>query len=200
MAIVRTYQCPKCEKCFDFTHHPNDEPPPNFCPLCGADVSGRKKTRMKKVDRVLSPGLAERLKKMPNHERKMSKSADAVFRGMQNAAEGRIQEAAATLGVSASELSGMKFNDMKDSMREGEMAQSTSMADAAKLVGDAPIASQAGGGAINGLGFNNNASEYARSTGSGPSPFAGAKAREMVTSLHASKGNRIVSAGRINKT
>lgn len=198
MAFYRTYECPSCTKCFDFLHHPNDEPPPSFCPLCGADVSGKKK--MKKVDDVNSPGIRERIKHLPSHERKISRSVDAVYRGMQNAAEDRIQDAADVLGVNRSDLSGMKFNDMKDNMREGEMAQSTSLADATQLTGSAPIATQAGGGAVNGLGFNNNASEYAKSTGSGSVPYAGNKARELVNSLHQTKGSRVVSAGRINKT
>ena len=197
MAIMRTYQCPSCEKCFDFMHHPNDEPPPSFCPLCGANVSGKKKTRMKRADRVLSPGLSERVKRLPSHERKISKSADAVYRGMESASRDRMQDAADVLGVDASSLSGMKFNDMKDNMREGDMAQATTVSDATKLTGDAPIAT--GNGTTQGLGFNQNASEYARTTGSGPSPHAGNKARELVNSLHQTKGNSLVARGRINK-
>ena len=200
MAVYRTYECPSCTKTFDFLHHPNDEPPPSFCPLCGTDVSGKKKkSKAKKVDRVNSPGLSERVKRMPSVRRTASRSADAVYRGMENATNARIQAAAETLGVDTGSLNAMKMTDMKDNLREGDMAQSTSAADATQLTGSAPMAGNTAGGTVSGVGFNQNASEYARSTGTGPSPYAGNAAREMVNSLHSAKGNSVVSAGRINK-
>lgn len=201
MAVYRTYECPSCKKNFDFLHHPNDEPPPSFCPLCGADVSGKKKTRMKKADRVLSPGLPERLKKMPNHERKVSRSADAVHRGLENAAEDRMRDAAEVLGVDPRTLGNMKMTNMKDNMREGDMAQSSTPTDATKLTGSTGnmnLPDSGGTGqtiAFNPFQQNAQAAEMVR-TG----PRAGNAGRELVNSLHARKGNSVVSAGRINKS
>ncbi len=200
MAVYRTYECPACKKNFDFLHHPNDEPPPNFCPLCGADVSGKKKQRMRKAERVLSPGLSERIKHAPSVRRTASKSADAVYRGMENASHDRMKDAAEVLGVDPRTLSNMKFTDMKDNMREGDMAQSTTPTDATKItgsVGNMNLPDSGGTGqniAFNPFQHNAQAAEMVRA-----GPRAGNGARELVNSLHATKGHSVVAAGRINK-
>lgn len=201
MAVYRTYQCPSCEKYFDFLHHPNDEPPPSFCPLCGADVSGKKtRRRIKQVDGLLSPGLSDRVKKLPSHERKVSKSADMVYRGMENASDQRMKDAADVLGVHPSTLSNMKLTNMKDNMREGDLAQSAAPAEATKLqgqTGNMTLPDSGGTGQqinFNPFQMNSQAAEMTRS-----GPRAGNSAREMVNSLHQSRGNRVVAAGRMNK-
>lgn len=199
MAVYRTYQCPVCEQYFDFLHHPNDEPPPDRCLLCNADVSGKKKTRkVKKVDSVNSPGLAERLKYLPRPGSRVSRSADAVQRGMENASIARMNEAAEVLGVSPSTLSNMKMTDMKDNLREGEMSQSTTPSDATQLTGSATTAtlidSTGSNQTQNFTPFQNNARESLASA-----PRTGINNLGMINSLHQTRGAKIVSAGRINK-
>ncbi len=111
MAILRSYRCPECEGVFEFLHHPSDEPPPSHCPLCGKDVSKKKKTR-----------LASQINKPPSIKTVVSKSADSVYRSLETSAETRRQEAAALLGVDPSKLNGMKTTNMKDNMRIGDMS------------------------------------------------------------------------------
>jgi hypothetical protein len=193
MAIYRTYQCPECERNFDFLHHPNDEPPPSFCPLCGADVSGKKKTRMKSRTRFDSPAKSLPIPKGA------AKNVDGIYRGMEAATDQRMLDAAEVLGVDPKSLSGMKMTNMKDNLREGDLSQSTTVSSATQITGNAPIAAAANGGAVSGLGFNPNASEYAKTTGTGAVPYAGNTAREMVNSLHSAKGHNVVAAGRLNK-
>ena len=195
MAIYRTYQCPECMKNFDFLHHPNDEPPPSFCPICGADVSGKgkKKKRVSPRTRFDSPA------KPISIPRGAAKNVDGVYRGMENATEQRMIDAAEVLGVDPKSLSAMKMTNMKDNLRDGDLSQSTTASSATQLTGSAPIAADANGGAIRGLGFNPNASEYAKTTSSGAVPYAGNNAREMINSLHSAKGGRVVAAGRLNK-
>lgn len=199
MALYRTYCCPSCEKTFDFLHHPNDEPPPNYCPLCGADVSGRKKAQ--EVDRVRSPGLSERVKRLPRAGRTVSKSADSVYRGMENASNGRMEEAASLLGCDTRSLSAMKMTDMKDGLREGDLSgQSYTPAKATELTGSAPVFELPGAPkGMNAFQGGTEGSEYAKTVGTGPSPFAGNKIRELVTSTHGARSQSVARAGQINK-
>lgn len=112
MAISRTYLCPDCNGTFSFLHHPNDEPPPDYCPLCGSDVSGKKKKKPRLSRAVTSPAI-----RGPK-----TKATDGVYRGLENSAETRRQQAAELLGVPTSRLNGMKLTDMKDNLREGDMS------------------------------------------------------------------------------
>lgn len=110
MAIMRTYLCPDCKGQFDHLHHPSDEPPPDYCPLCGANVSGKRKKRLSRV--VTAPAI----------KTVVSKSADQVYRQMEDSSNVRAQQAAEILGVHPSKLSNMKMTNMKDNLREGDMS------------------------------------------------------------------------------
>lgn len=199
MAIYRTYECPDCEGVFRHLHHPNDEPPPSHCPLCGAQVSGQKKERkkrLKKADWVRLPGV----KPPPYHKAVGRKSVDKLYRQMENAAETRMEDAAEMLGVDKRTLSDMKMTNMKDNLREGDLsfASSAAPSDATKLTGGAVNVE---GVQVGQMAFQdrNNAAEYAKTVGQGPHPFAGNKMREMVTSNHNSRAHSVVSRGRMNK-
>lgn len=194
MAIYKKYECPDCKGVFRFMHHPNDEPPPDFCPLCGADVSGKakkqRKPRLKKADHASLPDDVR-----PSVRRIASRSADSVYRQMETASKNRMQDAAELLGVDARSLSAMQMTDMKDNVREGDMTMQSSVpSEAAKLMG-APAADA-------GLNMQfqqkTEAAEYAKTTGVGPHPFAGNRAREMVVSGHAARERSVITAGRIN--
>ena len=209
MPVYRTYLCPSCEKTFDFLHHPDDEPPPSFCPLCGANVSGKKRSRVKKVDRVLSPGLSERVKKLPRSGGAVGKSVNQVYRGMENASDDRMREAAEVLGVDPSTLAGMKMTDMKDNMRAGDMSQATTPADATKLLGNADLQQLPDSGntgqqrtftpfQANAQEFVKQAQTAAKATGTYSQP-TGIKNVNLINSLHSAKSASVVAAGRMNK-
>lgn len=185
----KTYQCPDCEGTFRFFHHPADEPPPSFCPLCGADVSGKKKKR--RLKRGEWGALPD--KKPPGHRSVVSKSVDSVYRGMEAASEERIRQAAELLGEDPRNLSAMKMTNMKDNLREGDFSamQSTTPSTATQITGT-PM------GQVN-FQDKTAAVEFAKSVGQGVHPYAGNKAREMVGSAHQMRAQRLVSAGRLNK-
>lgn len=195
MAVYRTYECPSCTKTFDFLHHPNDEPPPDFCPLCGANVSG------KKADRVRSPGLSERVKRLPRTGMQKSKSVNMVYDGMVNATNDRMADAASLLGCDVRSLSAMKMTDMKDGLRAGDFSgQSHVPSKATELMGSAPTFSLPGAPQpLQAFQGGTQGSEYAKTVGTGPSPFAGNKAREMIASGHAMRSQSVARAGQLNK-
>lgn len=111
MPIVRTYKCPDCRGTFEFMHHPSNEPPPSECPLCNSDMTG---------------GTGE----TPKHEfvphinlgTAKGKVPDQLFKTMMAASEERTKDAADMLGVSVSDVPGIKITDMNDNLREGDVA------------------------------------------------------------------------------
>jgi len=130
MAKRRRYQCPDCDGIFDFLHHPDNEPPPPFCPLCGADVRTnpekpkKRARRLKSAQVVWQPG--DLLYKPTN--RVVSRSADSVYRSMEEAARQRQYDAAALLGEDPRKLTGMKITNLKDNVKTGEMSYAPSSA------------------------------------------------------------------------
>ena len=192
--VRRTYECPECGGVFESIQLTITRPP-RYCALCGADVEGtvQKIKQSKPVprpkrprDRSVSSGC-------------VSRSVDSVYRGMEDAATSRMRDAAEVLGVSVESLSAMKMTDMKDNMREGDMAQAHIAADATKLTGDSGLVVMPGSGVKFNPFQQSQAAEAIGFTGKGPEPFAGNRARDMVTSLHAKTGFKTVAAGRINK-
>lgn len=125
MAIYRTYNCPDCNGVFDFLHHPNDEPPPSYCPLCGSYVGPekkRKKKRLNQVARIMSPnrrGIV-RSGETSTRAKLMNRSGEQVYRQMESSSEQRMQQAANMLGVDTKTLTHMKTTNMKDNVRVGE--------------------------------------------------------------------------------
>lgn len=151
MAILRSYKCPDCAGVFEFLHHPQNEPPPSHCPLCGADVSGAKKKRKTRLE--------VKITKAPAIKGVASRSVDGLYRGMENAAEQRRQEAAALLGVDVRSLSGMKMTNMKDNLREGDMSYMP--AAATKIHGEATDFVRSDTGKPLGATFGMQNAEYA---------------------------------------
>lgn len=195
MAIYRTYECPHCTKCFDFLHHPNDEPPPSFCPLCGSDVSGRKKKKQAtKVDRIRSPA-----KPIPSGGRPgvASQSADGLYRRMESASDQRMQEAADILGVDKSSLSDMKMTNMRDNLRPGDTSHHAPTPAASIMGGVANV----DGVSVGQMSFQQNAQavEYARSVSVGPEAATGKQFRDRLVSGHQMRANQIARAGQLNK-
>lgn len=190
MAIYRTYECPHCLKCFDFLHHPNDEPPPSFCPLCGADVSGKKKKRVVKVDRIRSPSKPISSGGRPGVA---SQSVDGLYRHMESSSESRMQEAADMLGVDKASLSGMRLTNMRDNLRAGDMSNmpSNTPSSATQIIG-APEGNMT-------FQQNTQAVKYARSVTVGPEASTGKQFRNSVVSGHQMRQHQVARAGQLNK-
>src|SRR5487761_1384377 len=74
MSKLRRYKCPDCAGEFDFLHHPDDEPPPAFCPICGANVGDTP------VAAIVAPNVVDGT---------ASKSADGVYRAMEASSAAR---------------------------------------------------------------------------------------------------------------
>ena len=133
MAIMRSYVCPDCQGQFDYLHHPTDEPPPSHCPLCGSDVSGKKKKpRLRRA--VTAPAI----------KTVVSKSADSVYLQMEKASYQRQEQAASMLGVDMGTLNSMKMTNMKDGLKVGEMSHIPSPA--AKITGEVNASMRPGAG------------------------------------------------------
>lgn len=101
---LRTYECPDCEGQFDF-RRADEEPLPNFCPLCGQDMTG---------EPTQVPGWngATRTNR--------GRSADQVYRQLEDSSAARAAQVASDLGVPVSEVSHLKTTDMKDNLRQGD--------------------------------------------------------------------------------
>lgn len=185
----RQYECPDCKGCFFSYALSADEPPPVECSLCHANMSApKKRRRVKKVaqeEQTVTPMRS-------GGNRIMSQSVDSVYRKMESASENRMMDAAELLGINKSMLSSMKMTDMKDNIKEGE---STMPSDATKLTGSTQP--------VNGLpiNFQDNtaASEYAKSVGQGPIPFAGNAQREVINLQHDAKARTVAASGQLNR-
>ena len=99
MAKLRTYQCDACEGKFDFMHHPSDEPPPSFCPLCG--VSFLEEPQVALPSKLNMGGSAD------------ARSVDMVYNQLETESAARAEEAGDP---------SLKITDMKDNLREGDVA------------------------------------------------------------------------------
>ena len=112
MAKIRTYKCPSCSGTFDFMHHPTSEPPPRYCPLCGFDTQADEEDF---THAITAPHIAKSI----------GKAGDATYRGMEAAADERIQEAARITGQPESDFNDMKITNLKDNLRAGDTADMT---------------------------------------------------------------------------
>lgn len=106
---LRTYECPECEKHFEYFHTVTDgveDSPPDYCPKCGAFVG---------PDQQPLPWFGK-IGKIQNQ------TYDKVYRGMEAASHARAQEAADMLGVPVHEMSNIKMDNMRDNLREGDIS------------------------------------------------------------------------------
>lgn len=158
--IWNRYECPDCEQQFAYAVDPDGRDGPDFCPKCGSNLSD-------------NPPDEVELQRM-NIQTIKGKIGDQVYRQMETAADARIEEVAEKYGMDKSELSDMKITNMRDNMREGDIAAITP---APKV----PLAIQ---------NFQNPAAVSAFTQGSMSGPYAGAgnAARQMVNNnFHADR-------------
>lgn len=174
MAKIRTYKCPSCEKTFDFLHHPSDEPAPRYCPKCGYDTQGADDL----IDGVTAPHIAKSIGKV----------ADATYRGMEESAQHRIEEAARMTGQSESDFNDMKITNLKDNLREGDTAEiAPPPNEVSTMIAQNPnVFGFQGGAPIAGMPGNPTPAAMAAAAHQGPHAYAGLQAREMVKRHHGS--------------
>lgn len=104
MAKLRTYQCDACEGKFEFMHHPSDEPPPAFCPLCGVSFAEEPEAVM--PNRLNYGGSNE------------ARSVDMTYRQLEADSAARAEAAGDP---------SLKITDLKDNLREGDVAAKPSI-------------------------------------------------------------------------
>lgn len=175
---IAHYECPACLKVFRFAHHPNDEPPPNYCPLCGAYVG-------MDTPPVFVP-------QAPAIRTDVSRSVEAVHRGMEDSAAFRAEQAAEMLGVDVSETAGLKMTDMPDYLKPGEtVAHGIKTNPVSEMMAKTP--------GLTGHQQNATAAGYAAMTTQGAGAYAGESTRQMVTTAHSQVASWKVGGGRLNK-
>lgn len=170
MPMLRTYRCPSCADTFEFMHHPSDEPPPRYCPLCGYDT--QEQSRMESVITIPHIGTLK------------AKSAEMVYRASEEGAKFRA-DMARDMGVDDAGADDLKITDMKTAKHAGEVAAVAVDNDVTRAMQAAPV------GGVSQWGMQSNpqaAMALAAGAHSGPEPHAGMKAREMLRSGHQQRG------------
>jgi hypothetical protein len=156
-----TYLCPSCNGSFRQLIDTKVEQPPRFCALCGFDVQGE-----------MQEGIS-----CPAIGRSIAKSADNVYRAMEQGAEFRAGMARETMGLSEAEANVMKITDMRDNARVGETSEMPVVNPVSQAMAAAPAGAYGFQGAA-GLGYSSSVAE-------GPFPNAGAHAQAAVRATHA---------------
>lgn len=170
MARFQHYECPDCFGRFRFMHHPNDEPPPNFCPLCGSNMT------QEPVFVPVAPHIA----------RSIGKTADNVYRQMEEASVANMAAAAELAGGDAADFGAGKITDMADYLRPGDVA--AKMPD--NLV-SRHMANTRQGGFQPGVA----AAEYTQTTGVGAFPRQGEVTRTDMVSSHSARARQVEARG-----
>lgn len=176
MAKYRSYICPECQGQFSFLHHPSDEPPPRFCPLCGHDSHAEEAVVRDFIAGIVAPHVQNRI---------VVQAVDGTYRGMQNAAEAQIDRAVEMTGEDRSEFDNMKLNNMRDDMREGDIAAVPVDNSVSRAMTAAPNIS----------GFQNpQAMAFAAQAHTGSDAHAGAKMAGTLRRNHAANGGPVYEA------
>lgn len=189
MAKIRTYKCPSCGGQFDFMHHPSDEPPPRFCPLCGFDTAVAEDDVIEFHPKFLPGVTAPHVR--DGRAKAITQSNDQTYRNMEESTATNAQAAADMLGVPLSEMSDMKVTNAETSLRPGDLAvKMTEMPnnEVSQMVNRAPQL------------LGNQSAEVGRffadsTLKTGPYARAGAKTGSMIADFHTRASNAIVKAG-----
>lgn len=168
-----TYLCPACEGSFRQLIDTKTDRPPRFCALCGFDVQGE-----------MQEGIS-----CPAIGRSIAKSADNVYRAMEQGAEFRAEMARETIGLSTEEANAMKLTDMRDNARAGETSDIPVVNPVSQAMAAAPPGAYGFQGAA-GLGYSGTVAQ-------GPFPNAGAHAQAAVRAAHAEFAARSGQAGAV---
>lgn len=154
-------KCPECRRSFKWD--PN-KCWPEQCPLCKAMME------------ELSP---DNVIAIPAFLSAKTRSVDKVYRDTEAASIHRMEQAAAVAGCDVSEMSALKVTNMRDNLREGDIAHVPVVNDVTRAMD----AINARGGKFGWQGATGV--EYSGAVQSGPFPNAGAKMR---TAIHNANG------------
>lgn len=174
MARFVTYQCPDCEGVFRWLRHPSDEPPPNYCPKCGSNMTAEP------TFVPLAPHIA----------RSISKTADNVYRQMENASAANMEAAAEIGGGDAADYAALKINDLADYLKPGDVA--------AKMPAN-PVSQHMTNTGQGGFQPGMTGAEYAANVKIGAFPRQGETTRVDLVSGHSARARGVEAAGRIGR-
>lgn len=175
MSIVRTLSCPSCSGEFDHFFMKSDDPYPRFCSLCGFDTQapvgkGRRRKKlaaMPSAPRIEGSGAR--------------KNVDGYYRAVEEGGEHRAN-VAESMGLSSEDARTLKVTDMRDNMREGDIAEKP-------VVNDVTMAmdriNQIRPGSV---GFQANGAQYSGEVQGGPFPNAGARTMQGLRRAHSGGG------------
>lgn len=178
MAHYQAYQCPDCEGRFRFLHHPDDEPAPNYCPLCGSDMRDQ-------------PEFAF-MPSAPHLAKTIGRTADNVYRQTEAASLANIDTVADITGSDRADLSAMKVTNMADYLRPGDIAAKLANNEVAKH-----MAKTGQGGFSPALGMTGQ--DYASATGQGVFPHAGDAMRQEITGAHQQRASVVQRLGQLGR-
>lgn len=171
MAKYENFSCPDCGGIFKWMRHPSTDPDPNFCPLCGSQVN---------PEYVFVP-------EAPHVARSIGRTADGVYRQMEDASREHMYAAAELTGDDVSDYRAMQITDMPDYLREGDTASAITASANSPVV----AAMRGGVGGFQGM----TGQEYAASVGQGVFPRAGDQMRQMVAGSHQGTARAIEARG-----
>lgn len=176
------YKCPECQGIFEFLHHPSDEPPPDYCPLCKAYVGDDPMQRQP----VLSINLGT----------EKNSVGDKLYRQMESASDANAQAAAEMVGADKADMSAIRITNLNDNTREGEHAAMTRAAQAER-----ELSYTVAGNKVAPTLQNPNAAAWAAETRSGTAALS---TRQFIDQSQASghmraMANQVTAAGRFNK-
>jgi hypothetical protein len=164
--VAVVIRCPFCKTKFRWLAE--TEPYPKDCPECNAYVGH---------DRADSDVV------VPNILAFATRCQDGVYKAMEKASEERVYQAAEMAGCDVSEMSSLKITNMRDNMREGDIAaipvnnEVTRQMEAINARGGA---FGFGGGPEAGIGYSGQVTQ-------GPHPNAGARTQQVFRQAHAER-------------
>jgi hypothetical protein len=179
MVRPQTYRCPDCDGVFRYFHHPDNEPPPNFCPLCGSNMSDQ-------------PEFAF-MPSAPHLAKSIGKTADRVYRQVEESSVANAEMVAEMTGESASDVAtAMKVTNLADYLRPGDIAAKMANNEVAKH-----MRATGQGGFQPALGMTGQ--DYAKATGQGLFPHAGDAMRQDIASTHQQRAHVVQRLGQLGR-
>jgi len=160
--VAVVIRCPFCKTKFRWKAETDDYP--KNCPECDAYVGHDRAD-----DDVVVPNILAF----------STRCQDGVYKAMERASEERVYQAAEMAGCSPSEMSSLKITNMRDNMRQGDIAAMPVQNDVTRQM--EVINARGGqfgfGGGDTGLGFST-------AVPTGPLPNAGARFQRVVNDSH----------------
>lgn len=178
MPTSKRYKCPECSGVFDYLHHPSIEADPvRFCPRCGWDAAAE-------ANGELAAGLTQEITAPHIQNAVIVKAVEQTYKGMEDASRHNMY-AAREAGLDADEARSLQITDLKDNLREGDVAAMPIQNEVTRTMEQAPGMGWGGGG------NPAAAAEYAAAAHTGADSYAGLRASTMLRSAHAKAGGTV---------